>query len=192
MGTITTWGWGYPPRQDQAVPVPVHGDESGNAALRNAVAGLRDQLLLAVFRLVCDLVCLGEGRTQMVRRANLQSLAIRHDDIYGRGVIRSGKLIPAGAAAYQEWQGQTAVELRVPGNGHLDLVFCIFPGSMNGVRLLERCYLAQAYERPGVLGLIAECIDYLINSQRQVGMRPDPELEHGIDSRLARRSQGEL
>ncbi len=163
----------------------MHRDQSGDAALRYAVAGLADQLLLAVFRLVGDLVGLGEGRAQMMRRAHLQRLAVGHDHVNGRGVVRSGELVPAGPPAHQEGDGQAPVELRVPLNGHLHLLCRLFPGGMSSVSLLEGGDLPQADQGPGVLCLVAEGVDDLVDPQRQIGMRPDPELEHGIDGRLA-------
>src|SRR5690606_20157558 len=106
--------------------------------------------------------------------------------------IRTRELIPAGPAAHQEGYGQAVVELRIPLDRLLHLLCRFFPGGMDGVRLLEGGDLSQAYQGAGVLGLIAEGIDYLIDAQRHIGMRPNPELEHGIYSRLAGGTEGEL
>ena len=167
-------------------------EKSRYAALGYAVAGLRDQLLLAVFGLVGYLVGLGKGGSQMVSRANLQRPAIGHDHIDGSGVIRAGELVPAGPAAHQKWQSKAAIELRVPLDCDLHLLCSILPGGMNRMGLLEGCDLPQANEGSGVLGLIAECVDYLVNAQRQVGMGPDPELEHRIDGSLAGGTQCQI
>ena len=62
---------------------------------------------------------------------------------------------------------------------------------MDGVRLLKRRYLTEADERAGVLRLVAERIDDLVEFQGQVRVRPDPERIHQVDGGLARGAEGE-
>ena len=168
-------------RKYQSFVIPVHTNDCSNASLGDTVTGLRSKLLLTIHILIGDAKCPGEVISKMVDGSDLEGSSIRHYSIDRHGKVSSRELIPVRTLGDDDWNTEVTIKFLRESKFILNLLICFIPGCMHGVGLHERGDLTKPDQRARVLCLIPECVHNLIEFQRKIGMRPDPQRIHWIN-----------
>jgi len=120
--------------------------------------------------------------------AQLQAAAAHHGGIDAHRVVGAGELVPLGALQKLVRQAQLLHELLQYLKVLLHLTLGVGLVHMAGVGL-EEVDLPDADEGAGLLGLVPEGVDQLVDLKGQVPVRANPYGEHGVHRGLRSRPQ---
>ena len=149
-------------------------------------------MLLTIHILIGDAKRLGEVISKMVDSSYLECASIRHYSINRHGKVSSRELIPVRTLGDDDWNTEVTIKFLRKSKFILNLLICFIPGCMHGVGLHERGDLTKPDERTCVLCLIPEGVHDLIEFQREISMRPDPQRIHWINCCFRGWTEGEF
>ena len=166
----------------------MHADHGPEETLGHAVGRLVAEGLLGVQIFVGHVEGFGPLVSIVVARSHLEGSTVRHDGVDTDGVPGSREGVPDGSLGLDDGQAQIVHEavddLQIFGNLPAGIVFvCV---SRVG---LKEVNLTNTDEGTGLLGLVAEGVHHLVNFQREVLVRANPQREHGVHGRLGCGSQ---